>query len=206
MNNFKMDKEGIFRKKENVDIYKKLEPKMKKLYNDANYTTSEKDLFSNSYFGNLGFKKINDYLRTGKDDFHNGIKVSDIAEKINNKILKTKTYQDVMLFRGISNLSLSDVDNLKVGKILKDKGILSTSLNPERAYEVSQTATFFNNKPVMLEIKANKGSNMLISSKIFDKVRLQEYEVVLPSNAKLEITGIKKYKYVTIIKCKYLKK
>ena len=128
------------------------------------------------------------------------------AEKINNKILKTKTSQDVMLFRGISNLSLSDVDNLKVGKILKDKGILSTSLNPERAYEVSQTATFFNNKPVMLEIKANKGSNMLISSNIFDKVRLQEYEVVLPSNAKLEITGIKKYKYVTIIKCKYLKK
>lgn len=206
MSNFTLSDEGILRKKDGADISKITKNQAEELYKQANYTKEEKEKYSSSYFGNLNFRKINDYLRENKDDEIHGIKASTMAKELNNKINNTTSTEDLILYRGINHLSIEDVSKMKIGDIIKDKGIQSTSFNPERAYEVSQTATFFNNVPVMYEIETTKGSNMLISSKIFDNVSLQEYEVVLPSNISLEIKDIQKYKYLTLIKVKYLKK
>ena len=201
LDHFSINEEGVLRKKEENDtqFQKYLDEVTNDMYENANYTNEEINEFG-LYFGNLNFRKVNDYLRNGKDQDINGIKASSLANKINNKINTVNTNRDLTLYRGYTNYDTEQASKLRVGDVVIDKGILSTSLNPERAYEVAQSATLKNNKPVMFEIETKRGTNALISSKSKIKNEFQENEVVLPSNTSLRIKEINDYKYVKLIK------
>ena len=109
---------------------------------------------------------------------------------MNSAIEKGVVPNDTVVYRGMPSSILGDNP---VGKTIKDKGFVSTSLSGEAARQ------FSNQSGVLAEIKVPKGSRgAYIDSLKSDRTNEQaEFELILPKGSQFKVTSSKKIGDIT---------
>lgn len=151
------------------------------------------------YFSTPNSWDINEVLREGWDPYDktqaDAFRDEDITTiKTLDKNMKPST-RDIELYRKVGNSfydkfgisldndSIEEIQEKAVGKIYDNKGYTSTSFDMKE--------NVFKGYPVTLNIKAPKGTPMLVSpDRDFDG-DIDEAEILLARNTAMKITGIK---------------
>lgn len=133
-------------------------------------------------------RRLNRLLRSGvKPDKHDRklIKALDRAAE-NGWVTK-----DVPLFRGVDDASWDEqFAKVNVGDMVKDKGFVSTSLDPSTAAKFS---TIGDRRGGMMEILIHRGQNVVAAAGI------GEMEILLPRKQSMRVTSIDKESRVVVL-------
>lgn len=175
------DKYEIISEKENRDFF---ESKM-------NYITlSENETESLSSYCRSGHKDINAKLRGIKD--HKYRDSDDVIDKetkdmdsIFNKIKKSPLSNNITIFRG--QQLTNEIASLKPGDIYQDPGFMSTSLLSREGEAFSKKS----NQSLMMEIQVPKDTKVVLPWSL-ERGRLEEAEVILNRDTKLEVVSVDK--------------
>lgn len=134
-----------------------------------------------SYTGN-GYININATLRGIEKQFEQGN--YECAQKIHRALVSASIPSTCTVYRGVSSKALGMLrvlpDNMLVGKVISDKGFMSTSLERNSAFS----------NGMLLEIEVPKGSHGAYVGNI-SAAGHYESEVLFDAGQKMRITGIK---------------
>jgi hypothetical protein len=137
-------------------------------------------------FKNLTYVSINHCFRRKNCSESTKIACAKIKDAFQKRAPKTKRL--LRVYRGIKDISKMSKD-LKVGQVLTDKAVMSTSMGDDVAWDFASTGE----QPVVLQINLPKGTPFLYSDFATGKELSDvsnEYEILLKPDSKLKIRKI----------------
>ena len=141
------------------------------------------------WYTNFGFDFTNRYFREGTDI---SPKQKQHIQEILGLIDSSSLTPGTVLYRGrpITNEQRAqEIDRLKVGDIMEDKGIVSTSVSEEVGTDFAKFDLDGVKRRALLEITAPEGAKGYAIPKGYSQYDREE-EVILPPNSKFKVTGI----------------
>lgn len=145
--------------------------------------------FGSWYFNNIQKVAREKYLDTM--DQSEKAKANEVKDVLDDLIESSELDKDLTLYRGIT-MRDENVDQIKNGSVITDKGFASTSLNPAETTRMRGMPTTGGKRNIIvLKINVKAGSKGLKSPVSADN---SEYEVVLPRNAKFKVKSISQWK------------
>jgi hypothetical protein len=141
------------------------------------------------WYTNVGFDFTNRYFREGTDI---SPKQKQHIQEILGLIDSSSLTPGTVLYRGrpITNEQRAqEIDRLKVGDIMEDKGIVSTSVSEEVGTDFAKFDLDGVKRRALLEITAPEGAKGYAIPKGYSQYDREE-EVILPPNSKFKVTGI----------------
>lgn len=145
--------------------------------------------FGSWYFNNIQKVAREKYLDTMSQS--DKAKANEVKDTLDDLIEGSELDKDLTLYRGIT-MRDENVDQIKNGSIITDKGFASASLNPAEATRMRGMPTTGGKRNIIvLKINVKAGSKGLKSPVNADN---SEYEVVLPRNAKFKVKSISQWK------------
>lgn len=143
------------------------------------------------------YEKVNGTLR-GVDDYQ----VKQLEqytnchiETINNELMNFSLESNVVVMRRVSNYCfnnfLTNSKSIRKGDIISDKAFLSATLNLSLRLDNEGMEKSFENETILI-IKVKRGTRAIYLEPISKR---NEYELLLPSNLKLQVE--KKFRFLT---------